>query len=194
MAKYEKLSKPLNFQVIENKEDFQYKAAWFEQQYRDTGAQFNQFVRSTVYYFYHGANYNVAVINRLLEVAYHSKGLNYTRLLAYLSQVIPHKAIDVKKGKDEGTGKEMRHAPRFGELKKGASYDWAEALAFMSVNLQWFKYGREVSHAAFNLSLVAEKVAKQLLENGADVEAFITHLKADIVVLADKKAKKQAKG
>lgn len=182
----------MNFNAIDSKEDFTAKCDFFLTSYRDTGAQFNQFVRSTVHYFFHGGEKNVQVINRLLEVAYFSKGLNHSRLLAYLEQCIPHVAHSASVSKAKGTEREVRKAPFFSGKIKGREYDWAETQAFLAVNLQWFKYGREVSHTAYSLKIAAATVAKAAVAHGITAADFNATLMAEYFAATEEKAKKAA--
>ncbi len=153
------------------------------------GKQFNQFVRDSIYFFYHEGNHNVTIVNEVLRVAYLSKGINYSRLLAFLAEVIPHKATDAKRGKDKSGGS-VNIPPRFAEKKKDADYDWNKALDFLRSNLSWAEYGREVSHRAFSVDKSAHAVVLQLIRNGVTVDEFVNKLKADYAIESDKKTRK----
>lgn len=157
----------------------------FAKEIGQIGKRFNQFVRDTIRYFYVGGGNNVVLVNGLLQIAHNSRMANKQRLAAYLMEVIPHDLHD-KASKDK--------APRFGAKSKDAVYDFAQVEAFLRVNLEWNKYGKESTPEAFKVDSYLKNVLATLRRNKVDTRDAIGKLLTAAIEAEAKDAAKKAAG
>lgn len=154
----------LNFSKISDIKDQRKLKANLKKRGKNFGDDFDQFVLSSICFFFEGGNKNIQIVNDLLEIAYAVKGINAARLVNYLREVIPH---DIKKGKDT---KEYAFTGKTADKE----YDYEMVRVFLNVNPVWSQYGKEDTLEDFDVADVQGKIVSYLKsrakfagENGA---------------------------
>lgn len=167
--------KDLDFTVITSKADFKLKRNALLEHLGQGGKQFEYFVVATVNYFYNEGNNSIFAINGLLAIANASRGMNASRLAAYLKKVIPHEL-------NEGNNLKSI-APQFTAKKEGANYPKPEKVAdFVYRNPSWSKFGKQSSSKDFELGNYLASVVAKLEREGVDAKTI-----ASISIIADGK-------
>ena len=160
----------LDYSVIENNSDRKAKRIALTVVLGQSAKHFNEFVRSSIRFFYGEGNKQINIINDLLGMAHHAKGMNANKLADYLAACIPHELVA---GNSE-------LPPRF--AKKTSAYEETRSLAFIKYNLAWWSYipptKEKAVKPAFDsnkyLSNVTKKLSKELTR--AELKAFATEL------------------
>jgi len=145
-----------DYQNINDNTDRKAKRDALNKQLGEVGKAFNYFVLSSILFFYKDGSHSINIINDLLQMAQKSRGMNATRLAAYLRKVIPHVL-------DEGDNRKGI-APQFNK-KNGDYLSVEDVEVFVYRNSEWFKFGnnlttKQIFNVSDYISLVAAKLEK----------------------------------
>ena len=129
---------------------------------------FNFFVLASIEFYYQAGNKQINIINDLFVIANHTKGMNASRLAAYLKSVVPHELAegDNKKG----------IAPKFFGPKTGDYLSYSEVCEFVTKHPQWALYGRNDKSTQFDELATVSTFVKVMLKNGVPMGRIMNEI------------------
>lgn len=178
----------VSFDTIKSMADWKIRAKQLTIDINKSTGQFNKFVKDSIYYFHTGGNYQIDIINGLLDIAYNSKGLTAPRLVAYLRQFIPH---SVEKYQLKTS---RRQREKF-VGKKQADYMTArECERKLFETPDWHEFGKDTTSEQFSADSYIKSVLSRLHSQKVNVVEFSQALlKAEVDFVKAQQEKRAAK-